>query len=231
MTFPYDPKAVGFETDALSDGEFRAYYRLVHQLWMNGPMNEEEVKRATRANYDVLRPMLSGTESKLLSFAWLEKARSAAERLRLQRKLAGQASANARSTAVDQKHENGQRPLNGRSTVVQRSLPEGVENPPHPAARKRPTPEELKAERERRCQERLQAFRLECLKVHQEKKLLDDAEAKAFFTYWSERSQGARKHRWEFEKVFDIARRMTTWAKNLQFKGPDKPAPEWRPQG
>jgi len=35
---------------------------------------------------------------------------------------------------------------------------------------------------------------------------------KQFFDYWSESSEGGRKMRFELEKVFDIGKRLTTWA-------------------
>jgi hypothetical protein len=60
-------------------------------------------------------------------------------------------------------------------------------------------------------EERLAAFRLLCLKVHREKAILSNEEAKKFFLYWTERSDGGKKHKWEFEKTFNVTRRMCNW--------------------
>lgn len=65
-------------------------------------------------------------------------------------------------------------------------------------------------------EERCADFRLLCLAVHREKKILSDEEARKFFLYWTERSPNGKKHRWEFERTFDIARRMTYWAGNVR---------------
>lgn len=65
-------------------------------------------------------------------------------------------------------------------------------------------------------EERLAAFRLLCLSVHREKAILSNEEAKKFFLYWTERSPSGKKHRWEFEKTFDIARRMGYWSSNVR---------------
>ena len=35
-----------------------------------------------------------------------------------------------------------------------------------------------------------------------------------FLEYWTEHSPGAKKARWEKEKVFDIKRRFATWKRN-----------------
>lgn len=41
-----------------------------------------------------------------------------------------------------------------------------------------------------------------------------DTMLKEFYEYWSEQSPGAEKFRKEFEKVFDLDRRLKTWSKN-----------------
>ena len=34
-----------------------------------------------------------------------------------------------------------------------------------------------------------------------------------FFAYWTEKSENGKKMRFEFEKVFDVKRRLVTWNK------------------
>lgn len=58
-----------------------------------------------------------------------------------------------------------------------------------------------------------EAFREACLTVHREHKILPDAEAKAFFEYWTE-GHPAVKPRYARQQVFDIAKRMRTWKRN-----------------
>ena len=36
----------------------------------------------------------------------------------------------------------------------------------------------------------------------------------AFIDYWTEHNEGGRKMRWETQKIFNISRRLGTWAKN-----------------
>jgi hypothetical protein len=56
-------------------------------------------------------------------------------------------------------------------------------------------------------------FRARCLKVHTESKLLSDAEAKAFFDYWTE-GHPETKPRYATMDKFDVAKRMATWKRN-----------------
>src|SRR5690606_24099784 len=62
-----------------------------------------------------------------------------------------------------------------------------------------------------------EAFREACLAVHREHKILPDAEAKAFFEYWTE-GHPAVKPRYARQQVFDIAKRMRTWRRNNESK-------------
>lgn len=63
-------------------------------------------------------------------------------------------------------------------------------------------------------EERLAAFRLLCLKVHREANVLTNAQAKAFFEHWTEISDGGKKHRWEYERTFNVKLRMCKWRDN-----------------
>lgn len=67
---------------------------------------------------------------------------------------------------------------------------------------------------EQDAERRYQKFRLACLEIWHKYKILNADEAKAFFEYWSERSIGARKHKWEYQKSFDIKKRMERWKTN-----------------
>jgi hypothetical protein len=64
-------------------------------------------------------------------------------------------------------------------------------------------------------------FRAKCLSIHMEHKILSDAEAKAFFDYWTE-GHPETKPRYASADRFDIAKRMGTWKRN---NFPAKPAP------
>ena len=72
-----------------------------------------------------------------------------------------------------------------------------------------------KLRREEKKKERLEAFRVRCLEVHQQEKILTKDEAKKFFDYWTETSEGALKHQWEFKKTFNIKLRMEQWAQRI----------------
>lgn len=51
----------------------------------------------------------------------------------------------------------------------------------------------------------------------------DSEMLKAFFDYWSESSEGGKKMRFEMEKVFDIGKRLNTWAnRSKNFKNGNK---------
>lgn len=56
-------------------------------------------------------------------------------------------------------------------------------------------------------------FRARCLQVHQSQRILSDEQSRAFFDYWTE-GHPDTKPRYCREKVFDIAKRMRTWARN-----------------
>lgn len=63
---------------------------------------------------------------------------------------------------------------------------------------------------------RLEAFRTRVREVHEKQRILSNAEVHRFFQYWTERGEKAKKHRWEFEKTFDIALRMHNWASRVR---------------
>jgi hypothetical protein len=42
----------------------------------------------------------------------------------------------------------------------------------------------------------------------------DKSLLREFYDYWTEKNEGGRKMRFEMEKVFDVGRRLKTWAKN-----------------
>lgn len=64
--------------------------------------------------------------------------------------------------------------------------------------------------------ERLEAFRARVREVHEKDKILSNAEVHRFFAYWTERGEKSKKHRWEFEKTFDIGLRMHNWASRVR---------------
>jgi len=84
--------------------------------------------------------------------------------------------------------------------------------------------EEEKKERDARAPVRMtfEEFREACLAVHATLKAMPDPEARKFFDYWTE-GHATGKGRWQLEKVFDIAKRMRTWAERAANNG--KPAP------
>jgi hypothetical protein len=67
-----------------------------------------------------------------------------------------------------------------------------------------------------------EGFRERCLKVHKEVKLLSDADAKAFFDYWTE-GHPETKPRYATMDKFDIAKRMGTWKRNNFAAKPEVP--------
>jgi hypothetical protein len=60
-------------------------------------------------------------------------------------------------------------------------------------------------------EERIYEFSSECFKVLYNE---DEGIRIDFTDYWTEHSPGAKKARWEKEKVFDIKRRFATWKRN-----------------
>lgn len=81
------------------------------------------------------------------------------------------------------------------------------------------TPEKKEEAAVKRCQK----FREQALAIHKAEKILSDNEAKRWYDYWTERSAGRYKHRWEYETTFDIRKRMQTWASRVRYEEP-KPA-------
>lgn len=67
-----------------------------------------------------------------------------------------------------------------------------------------------------RMNERLAAFRERCLEIHRSRSILDKEQSKLFFEYWTEISPNGKKHRWEFQKTFDIALRMQNWKSRIK---------------
>lgn len=49
------------------------------------------------------------------------------------------------------------------------------------------------------------------------------AEARKFYTYWTEPTKSGTKQRWETEKTFEIRRRLYKWLSNVKTFGPRKP--------
>ncbi len=70
---------------------------------------------------------------------------------------------------------------------------------------------------------RASVFKDQCRKVNEEHKLLSNKDIWDFYKYWTERSSGHRKHRWEKETSFDIKRRMERWAENNEKKRAQSP--------
>jgi hypothetical protein len=66
-------------------------------------------------------------------------------------------------------------------------------------------------------------FRARCLEVHRASAILSDAEAKAFFDYWTE-GHPETKPRYATMDKFDIAKRMGTWKRNNFAAKPEVPA-------
>jgi hypothetical protein len=66
-------------------------------------------------------------------------------------------------------------------------------------------------------------FRARCLEVHKSSAILSDAEAKAFFDYWTE-GHPETKPRYATMDKFDIAKRMGTWKRNGFASAPAQPA-------
>lgn len=101
------------EVEGLSLEEQGAYFVLIRQLWVLGPLSDQQVRRYVRGNFDAVRDRMVERDG-LLTFAWLEKARETGQRAQDQRSEAGRISAtkrNDRSTTV-------KRSSNDRSTDV-----------------------------------------------------------------------------------------------------------------
>lgn len=60
-------------------------------------------------------------------------------------------------------------------------------------------------------EERIQDFKTMCSCLFGEDPLFCE-----FTDYWTEHSPGAKKARWEKEKVFDIKKRFATWKRNSE---------------
>ena len=94
---------------------------------------------------------------------------------------------------------------------------EGKATPPVQAVHRLPTktkpsnetPEEKEAKKAAELERRAAAFKKRVYEHQQEygATMLD-----AFILYWTEPNATRRKTRWEMEKVFDIPRRLATWA-------------------
>lgn len=67
-------------------------------------------------------------------------------------------------------------------------------------------------------------FREKCLSVHKENKILSDAEAKAFFEYWTE-GHPETKPRYTEKDKFDVALRMRTWKSRINNGKPVEAVP------
>lgn len=107
----FDPVRFGYLVDGMELAEIGSVMKVFGHLWQFGPMNEVELKRVCRGNFEAVRERMFEVDG-LLSFEMIEEAREMGKRQHLQRVKAGEASAakrNDRSTTVEQ-------PSNERST-------------------------------------------------------------------------------------------------------------------
>lgn len=65
-------------------------------------------------------------------------------------------------------------------------------------------------------------FRTACLNVHRSEKILTNEQSKAFFDYWTE-GHPDTKPRYARKDVFDIAKRMRTWASKETTRAAEPP--------
>jgi hypothetical protein len=109
----FDPVEFMHLVDGLTLEEVGAATKLMLRLWQFGPMSEAEVRKVCKAHFESVKDLLCDVDG-LLSYEFVETARTYGKVRQAQRVEAGKASAakrNERSTIV-------QRPFNGRSTDV-----------------------------------------------------------------------------------------------------------------
>lgn len=116
----FDPVSVGIETDGMSFEEIGAYFTVVRHLWQRGALGEDHVRRVVKSNFEVIRAVMIEVDG-LLSFEWVEEARSNGNKRTDSASKAGIASALARTS----KPKKRQRPFNDRSTNAEQPLNEG----------------------------------------------------------------------------------------------------------
>lgn len=208
----FDPVEFMHLVDGLTLEEVGAATKLMLKLWQFGPMSEADVRKVCKAHYDTVKDLLCDVDG-LLSYDFVETARTYGKVRQAQRVEAGKASAakrNDRSTTVE-------RVLNDRSTDVLSisksvSLSKSKEGKDH----------EVKNIVTTRLD--FDQFRARCLEVHKANAILSDAEAKAFFDYWTE-GHPETKPRYASADRFDIAKRMGTWKRNNFTAKPAPPTP------
>ena len=64
--------------------------------------------------------------------------------------------------------------------------------------------------------ERQSAFRTRCAEIYKAGPILEPAEAKRFFDYWTETNPKGTRMRFEMERTFDVKLRMTNWASRVR---------------
>lgn len=67
---------------------------------------------------------------------------------------------------------------------------------------------------EKTIEQRIKEWIIQVRDFNALRNILKDEDENDFISYWTEHSTGSHKFRAEMEKVFDIGRRMQTWAKN-----------------
>jgi len=68
-------------------------------------------------------------------------------------------------------------------------------------------------EKEKDIEKRKEIFKEKAIKVINEKKY-DENEVKGFVNFWTEKNSNETKLRYEYEKTFEIGRRLATWVRN-----------------
>lgn len=192
----FDPLIVAGEVDGMTVAQQGAYFILIRHLWPKGPMPEADIRRYIREHTAAIMPTLAQYGDGW-SMPWLEEAREEASAV----------SNSQRDRAI----RGWEKRSPGNAPAMPRQAPASPGN-----AEEKERRGEREQQREEEREKRLAAFRARCLEVHDREKILTNPEAKKFFEYWTERSPDAKKHRWEFERTFDITRRMRTWSGNVK---------------
>jgi hypothetical protein len=206
----FDPVEFMHLVDGLTLEEVGAATKLMLRLWQFGPMSEQDVRKVCKAHFDAVKDLLCDVDG-LLSYEFVEAARIYGKRRQAQTIEAGRASAakrNDRSTTVEHV-------LNDRSTDVL-SISKSVSK-----SKQGKEPEVKKIVT---TSLDFNQFRARCLEVHKANSILSDAEAKAFFDYWTE-GHPETKPRYASADRFDIAKRMGTWKRNNFTAKPAPPTP------
>lgn len=203
----FDPVEFGLLCDGLTFAQVGALTKVMLHVWQRGPLSEADVRRVAKGEADAIMDLLT-QHGEGMSLDFVESAREYGEGRRKQRSEAGKASAakrNEHPTTVE-------RPLNERPTDVL-SMSVSVSNS-NSEKKERAIIVTTKLDYE--------GFRERCLKVHRDSAILSDAEAKAFFDYWTE-GHPETKPRYATMDKFDIAKRMGTWKRNNFSAKPEVP--------